>query len=96
MNITKSVASIEIEGRFDAHEAGLFRETIEREIADCPTIRLSMAQVEFVDSTALAELVRAMKKCREAGGDLILVSLSDPVMVILELTKLDAAFTIEQ
>ncbi len=95
MNITKSISAIEISGRFDAHEATSFRETIEQELTTSSNIRLSLAEVEFVDSTALAELVRAMKKCREQGGDLILSEVSGPVAVILELTKLDAAFTIE-
>jgi len=95
VNITTTESVISIKGRFDAHEVPSFRQIIDAELASTSTIRLSMAEVEFVDSTALAELVRAMKKCREGGGDLVLTSISDPVSVILELTKLNAAFTIE-
>ncbi len=90
-----SVRQIALVGRFDAHEAPAFREHIDAAIADGATgLRVGLADVEFVDSTALAELIRAMKHCRERGGDVVLLTPSDPVRVILELTKLDAAFTI--
>ena len=48
----------------------------------------------FVDSSALALLVKGMKHCRQGGGDLALCSLQQPVKVIFELTRLDKAFGI--
>ena len=90
-----NTTSLTLSGRFDAHETDSFRETFDGLNADgVHNISVGLAEVEFLDSTALAELVRGMKRCRENGGDLVLDSLSDPVRVILELTKLDAAFTI--
>ena len=84
-----------LSGRFDAHEADGFRTAIDPSLdADVPHIDVDLSDVEFIDSTALAELVRVMKRCRERTGDLRLVAPSDPVRVILELTRLDAAFTI--
>ncbi len=94
MDIISTVKEIELQGRFDAHEAPAFRETVDAILQQTADLRVGLSKVEFVDSTALAELVRAMKHCREAGGDLVLVSPSDPVRIILEFTKLDAAFTI--
>ncbi len=91
----KQTSELVLHGRFDAHEADLFRAAVEQALEDGHhNIRVHLANVEFVDSTALAELVRGMKRCRELRGDLVLVSPSDPVRVILELTKLDAAFDI--
>ncbi len=87
--------SLTLRGRFDAHEAPAFRDALDAAMDNGHhDLAVVLTDVEFVDSTALAELVRGMKRCREAGGDLALVSPSDPVRVILELTKLDAAFTI--
>ncbi len=84
-----------LNGRFDAHETDAFRATFDGLNDDgIHHITVGLGDVEFLDSTALAELVRGMKRCRENGGDLVLSSLSDPVRVILELTRLDAAFTI--
>jgi anti-sigma B factor antagonist len=96
-----------IKGRFDAHSAPDIREWMEarltrelrsrlrdREHADAVHLTIDLAEVDFIDSTALAELVRGMKRARLTGGDVVLTRPSETVRVILELTRLDAAFTI--
>ena len=87
--------TFQLEGRFDAHEADGFRAQIIDHIDEggC-LIRVDLSQVNFLDSAALAVLTSGMKRCREAGGDLQLLRPSDPVRVILELTRLDLAFVI--
>jgi len=100
MDITVSTAdsshpSVILEGRFDAFETEGFRTAIDELLAGPAThVTVDLQAVHFIDSSALAELVRAMKHCREAEGELYLHQLSDPVRVILELTRLDAAFEI--
>ncbi len=92
---TDASGEIRLTGRFDAHETNDFRSALEAMLVDdVHTISVSLSNVRFIDSTALAELVRGMKRCREHGGDLILLDPSDPVRVILELTRLDVAFTV--
>ncbi len=92
---TDTEVELVLHGRFDAHETEAFRAEVDTEMASGHHhLRVNLAAVEFVDSSALAELVRGMKRCRELGGDLILVQPSDPVRVILELTKLMSAFEI--
>ncbi|MEM7093244.1 MAG: STAS domain-containing protein [Actinomycetota bacterium] len=82
-------------GRFDAFETDAFREAADALLAQgSSSISVDMSDVIFVDSSGLSELVRTMKHCREAGGELYINSPSDPVRVIFELTRLDAAFTI--
>ncbi len=93
MQITTDGSTLTLDGRFDAHVADDFRTAVEA-CAPQGDIDVDLASVDFIDSTALAELVRAMKHCRERGADLILTSLSNPVRVILELTRLDQALTI--
>lgn len=94
-DIDSSALTLEVQGRFDAHDADDFRAAADMALDQgvC-NLAVDLSDVEFVDSAALAELVRAMKRCREANGELTLVSPSAPVRVILELTKLDAAFAI--
>ncbi len=89
-------AGLVLSGRFDAFETDAFRATIDPLLASESTakVRVTMADVNFIDSSGLAELVRSMKRAREAGGDIELHNPSDPVRVILELTRLDLAFTI--
>ncbi len=81
-------------GRFDAHEVGAFRAVVDPITEGSGTnVHLDLNGVNFIDSTGLAELVRAMKRCRSDGAELVLDTVSEPVSVILELTKLDRAFT---
>lgn len=100
MNITQTDGPLErphlvLDGRFDAFETEAFRTTIDALLqAEATSVALDLAGVHFIDSSGLAELVRAMKHCREADGELYLMNPSDPVVVILELTRLDAAFEI--
>jgi len=88
--------SISLAGRFDAHEIDSFRFTFEPLLREPGTIvRVDLANVVFVDSSALAELLRSQRAARESDGDLVLVNLSDPVRIILELTALEQVFTTE-
>ena len=57
-------------------------------------IVVSLAEVNFIDSSGLACLVQGMKHCRSAGGDLYLCELRQPVRGIFELTRLDRAFVV--
>ncbi len=88
--------NVSLAGRFDAHEANGFRLAVEPLLAEPGAIvRIDLANVVFVDSSALAELLRAQRSATAAGGDLVLVDVSDPVRVILELTALGPVFTTE-
>lgn len=88
---------VTLAGRFDAFETEAFRAALDDLLdGDTSTVSVDLYDVQFIDSSALAELVRAMKHCREAEGELFLHRLSDPVRVILELTRLDAAFEIRE
>ena len=88
--------SISLAGRFDAHEIDGFRMAFEPLLSEPGTVvRVDLASVVFVDSSALAELLRSQRAARESDGDLVLVNLSDPVRIILELTALEQVFTTE-
>lgn len=87
---------VRLVGRFDAHEAPAFRATVHPLItAETPVLHVDLAQVAFVDSTALSELVRLQKAAGAVGGEVVLVDLSDPVRVILEITDLAPLFSTE-
>ena len=83
------VSLLELSGRFDAHVAPAVKEWQDRAAA---RMVIDLTAVTFVDSTALATLVRGMKHCRQGGGDLRLCGMQQPVRIIFELTKLDRAF----
>jgi len=87
---------VSLAGRFDAHETAEFREVLDAQIGlEHASVHLDLSNVLFVDSSALAELVRLQKTTRAGGGELVLVNVSDPVRIILELTELKQIFTFE-
>ena len=89
------VIVLELEGRFDAHTAAPVRDIFQEITSQEPAcIVVSLANVHFVDSTALSALVAGMKRSRQLGGDLRLCNLQPPVRMIFELTRLDRAFEI--
>lgn len=84
-----------ITGRFDAHGIDQFDRSLVKTIdAEHPNVILDLSQVEFMDSSALAGLVRALKKTVALAGTVTLVDVSDAARIILELTRLDAVFPI--
>ena len=87
---------MELEGRFDAYSAPKANEWLEEVMTNRrpPNVIVNLEHVVFVDSTALATLVQAMKRCRQLDGNLCLSNLKQPVRMIFELTRLDRAFEI--
>lgn len=89
------VSIMNLEGRFDAYSAPQVNDHLEELLGQSPPqIVVNLNDVVFVDSTALATLVQAMKRCRQLDGDLRLSNLKQPVRMIFELTRLDRAFEI--
>lgn len=86
---------LDLSGRFDAHNASNVAGALEKAISVTTgkTI-INLKEVNFMDSTALAILVKGLKHCRESGGDLRLCNLQPTVRIIFELTRLDKAFEI--
>jgi len=85
----------ELSGRFDAYEVKAVDEHLMEAARVVPSqVIVDLSQVNFIDSNALATLVRILKQCRQNEGDLYLCNLSQPVRIIFELTRLDRAFRI--
>jgi anti-sigma B factor antagonist len=55
---------------------------------------LDLGDVSYIDSGALGEVVRAMKRAREVGGDLRLCGLRGDVLRIFEITGLGKAIAV--
>jgi anti-sigma B factor antagonist len=89
--VINDVSVVELSGRFDSYEAPRLTSWFEEAGSK---VVVNLANVSFVDSSALALLVKGMKHCRQLGGDLALCNLQQPVRVIFELTRLDKAFRI--
>ena len=62
--------------------------------APAARIVIDMSGVEFCDSTGMNVLLSALRQVRERGGELELAAPRPAVMKILQVTGLDAVFTI--
>jgi anti-sigma B factor antagonist len=90
-----SVTILVLGGRFDVSSAPSVAERLAQAVESArPRIVVNLAEVEFLDSTALAILVQSMKRSRQHKGDVRLCCLRQPVRMIFELTRLDRAFEI--
>lgn len=86
---------LELDGRFDAYNAPTVDQWFEKlDTTATQNIIVNLIGVEFIDSTALALLVRGMKRARQNDNDLVLCGLQGPVQTIITLTRLDKAFNI--
>ena len=88
------VTTIALSGRLDALEARGLRDLLDSHLASGHSrIVVDLRDLEFVDSAGLAALVKGMKDCRNADGDLRLVTpTARDAMRVFELTRFDKVF----
>lgn len=55
---------------------------------------LNLAQVPYMDSSAIAVMVEALQKVRKAGGKVLLTDLQPRVKSLLEIARLGSIFVI--
>jgi anti-sigma B factor antagonist len=93
--LSPTITKVVLSGRFDAHIAPSFVKEIDLDhIKPKSALIVDLKEVTFIDSTALAGLVRSMKRYRENQGELYIVNLQSSVRIIFELTRMDRAFSI--
>jgi anti-sigma B factor antagonist len=91
------VTILDLSGRITlGDETGQLRDTVRQLIsAGKKKIVLNLAQVDYIDSSGVGELVSSFTAVRNAGGELKLYSLSKKVQDILQVTKLYTVFDIK-
>ncbi len=102
---TGDVAILDLSGRLSLGEAVAFgpgsgvvlSETI-RELTKKgqKKILLNLAEVNYVDSSGVGQLVGALTTARKQGGDLKLLKPSSQVRDLLKITKMDSVFDIQE
>ena len=82
-------------GEIDVATAPPLREKLQAHITEgSSTVVVDLLGVTFLDSTALGVLVGALKRCREAGGELPLVITEPRLLKVFEITGLTGVFPI--
>ena len=90
------IAVVDVSGRITlGEETKLLRETVQCLLGGGQKeILLNLAEVSFIDSAGLGELVSAFTSVRNRGGDLKLLQLTRRVDDLLQVTKLYTVFDI--
>ena len=87
-------AEMVLKGRLDALEASPLGRRLDALVeSGTRWLLIDLAQVRFVDSAGLAVLIRARRRTRSAGGDVVLVRpAADDAMRVFHLTQFDQVF----
>jgi anti-sigma B factor antagonist len=90
------VAVLDISGRITLGEGNVMLRDVVRELADKghKKIVLNLAEVQYVDSSGIGELVKTHTTMRNQGGQLKLVNLNHRMNELLQVTRLSAVFDI--
>ncbi len=59
-----------------------------------PNVLLDLKGVAVINSEGLTALIKMMTRCRNQGGDLFIVNISDKISQVLLLTKLNSVLNI--
>jgi anti-sigma B factor antagonist len=85
-----------VRGEIDLHNSPDLRGALLELVTKAQPKRLIMnlAQVPYMDSSAIAVFVETLQKLRKAGGKLYLTNLQPRVQGLLEIARLDTIFVL--
>jgi len=92
------VIVLDISGRITLGEGNVMLREIVRDLADKGNKRiiLNLAEVNYMDSSGLGELVKTHTTTRNKGGELKLINLNKKVHDLFQMTRLSAVFDIQE
>jgi anti-sigma B factor antagonist len=91
--LVNGVNILRLRGRFDADGVRTVAKWFDEHLMVARVV-FNLQGVNFIDSSGLSTMVKGLKLCRKNGGDLHLCGMQQAVMITIELTRLDKAFTI--
>lgn len=85
-----------VRGEIDLHNSPTLRTALLDALAKQTPKKLivNLAEVPYMDSSAIAVLVESLQKLRKTGGRVILTNLQPRVKGLLEIARLDAIFVL--
>jgi anti-sigma B factor antagonist len=91
------VTILDLSGRITLGEGSVtLRDAIKDAVAKgSKSILLNLAEVDYIDSSGLGELVSAYTTVKNQGGELKLLHLTDKVHDLLQITKLYTVFDVK-
>ena len=90
------VTVLDLSGKITMGEAsGKLRGAVQDALSSSKKILLNLADVNYIDSAGLGELVSAFTTVKNAGGELKLLNLTKKVRDLLVITKLLTVFDVK-
>ncbi len=90
------VTVLDLSGKITLGEAsGKLRGAVQDALSGSKKILLNLADVNYIDSAGLGELVSAFTTVKNAGGELKLLNLTKKVRDLLVITKLLTVFDVK-
>lgn len=84
--------TVKLGGECDISSAPQLREVLRPLVPpDVTQLTVDVSGLDFIDSTGLGVIVGALRRLREAGGDLTMSGAQGAVRRVLEVTRLDKA-----
>lgn len=94
--LTPGTYVVSVTGEIDAFTSPALEQELDWVLGDgASSAVVDLAEVGFMDSTALRVLLKALPRFTKRGGKLVLVSDDRRVLRTLEITGLDMKFTVE-
>jgi anti-sigma B factor antagonist len=83
-----------LDGEIDLDSSPQARKLLLDALRKGKPLRVDLAEVEYMDSSGIASLVEAFQRARDKRIDFALVRVSEPVLKVLKLARLDQVFDI--
>jgi anti-sigma B factor antagonist len=91
----EGIPVIQLSGEVDAYTCSMLRDAMIEIIEQGnPNVVISMADVEYIDSSGLGTLVGGLKRASEQSGKIAVVASSIQIRKVFEITGLEKVFPI--
>ena len=85
-----------LSGEIDLETSPAVRKVLLDQLAQGQALCVDLADVSYMDSSGIASLVEAYQRARDKSLGFALSSVSEPVLKVLKLARLDRVFTIQR
>ena len=86
---------VKLGGEVDLSWSQQARKAVLDALAKSQKVAVHLAAVSYIDSSGIAALVEGFQNARSKGQSFVLTEVSDPVLAVLRLARLDKVFTIK-
>ena len=95
VNEKNGQATVFLCGEIDLESSPEVRRLLLDQLSGGHSVQVDMADVSYMDSSGLASLVEAHQRAHDKSLRFALANVSDPVMKVLKLARLDRVFAIQ-